>query len=353
VQSSIGNWGNSIWDENVANEEQFQRLGDIRANNQWGVTKLGAGISKGLVLAGTTFVDGTLGLAYGLGSAINSWSKGDGFMQGASKLWDNEISNAMSDINKKMEEWLPNYRTQAETEGPWYKNLDTMNFWADTFIKNLGFTVGAFYSGAAWTKGLKALKILKGGFGHEVVGSLLSAINEGRVEANHNVGDWLQLQTMQLEDAKKKALGQLSTDDPLYYTNVALIENSYKKQMEDLNDRAAAMGNGILLANTVLLSYTNFKTFGKMYSQGAKNAARVAAGQSKRDLAKRVTLQEGKYAFEDITKKEAVLKGLQTGAREGLEEMNQAWISETMGNYKSPDSPDAYYRAMLDEDANI
>jgi purine nucleoside permease len=113
------------------------------------------------------------------------------------------------------------------------------------------------------------------------------------------------------------------------------------------------MGNGILLANTVLLSYTNFKTFGKMYSQGAKNAARVAAGQSKRDLTKRVTLQEGKYAFEDITKKEAVLKGLQTGAREGLEEMNQAWISETMGNYKSPDSPDAYYRAMLDEDANI
>jgi hypothetical protein len=70
------------------------------------------------------------------------------------------------------------------------------------------------------------------------------------------------------------------------------------------------MGNGILLANTILLSYTNFKTFGKMYSQGAKNAARVAAGQSKKDLAKRVTLQEGKYAFEDITKKEAILKGL-------------------------------------------
>jgi hypothetical protein len=33
--------------------------------------------------------------------------------------------------------------------------------------------------------------------------------------------------------------------------------------------------------------------------------------------------------------------------------MNQAWISETMGNYKSPDSPDAYYRALLDEDADI
>jgi hypothetical protein len=170
-------------------------------------------------------------LAYGLTQAINSWSQEEGFMKGASKLWDNEISNAMADINKQMEEWLPNYRTQAEIEGPWYKNLDTMNFWADTFIKNLGFTVGAFYSGAAWTKGLKALKILKGGLGHEVVGSLLSAINEGRVEANHNVGDWLQLQTMQLEDAKKKALGQLSTDDPLYYANVALIENSYKKQM--------------------------------------------------------------------------------------------------------------------------
>lgn len=357
IQSDLYNtkskWGDSMWDNTTANEEQFQRLGDVRANNQWGVAKLGAGISKGLILAGTTFVDGTLGLAYGLGSAITSWSQGEGFMKGASKLWDNEISNAMADINKQMEEWLPNYRTQAEIEGPWYKNLDTMNFWADTFIKNLGFTVGAFYSGAAWNKGLKALKILKGGLGQEVVGSLLSAINEGRVEANHNVGDWLQFQTMQLEDAKKKALGQLSTDDPLYYANVALIENSYKNQMQDLNDRAAAMGNGILLANTVLLSYTNFKTFGKMYSQGAKNAFKNAAGQSKRDLAKRITIQDGKYAFEDITKKEAVLKGLQTGAREGLEEMNQAWISETMGNYKSPDSPDAYYKALIDEDTNI
>ena len=37
------------------------------------------------------------------------------------------------------------------------------------------------------------------------------------------------------------------------------------------------MGNGILLANTVLLSYTNFKTFGKMYSQGAKNAFKNAS----------------------------------------------------------------------------
>jgi hypothetical protein len=33
--------------------------------------------------------------------------------------------------------------------------------------------------------------------------------------------------------------------------------------------------------------------------------------------------------------------------------MNQAWISETMGKYKSPDSPDAYYRALLDENADI
>ena len=164
IQSSVGNWGESMWDNNVANEEEFQRLGDIRANNQWGVAKLGAGISKGLVLAGTTFVDGTLGFAYGLTQAVNSWSQGDGFLKGASKLWDNEISNALSDINKKMEEWLPNYRTQAEIEGPWYNNLDTMNFWADSFIKNLGFTVGALYSGAAWTKGLRALKILKGGF---------------------------------------------------------------------------------------------------------------------------------------------------------------------------------------------
>jgi hypothetical protein len=115
-----------------------------------------------------------------------------------------------------MEILLPNYQTKAEMEGPWYKNLDTMNFWADGLIKNLGFVVGAYYSGAAWTKALKAAKILNGALASEIVGSVLSGVNEGRVEANHNVGDWKTRETQMLDDATTKALQELSLQDPLY-----------------------------------------------------------------------------------------------------------------------------------------
>lgn len=343
VHSPLGNWGDSMWDESSANEEQFRQLGDIRANNQWAIAKLGAGISKGLILAGTTFLDGTVGLVYGMGSAIKEGE--------LSNLWNNDFSNAMASINQWSEEMMPNYRTQAEQENPWYKNLGTMNFWADSFLKNMGFTVGALYSGKVWAAPLQALKLPA--VAGEVTGAMVSAVNEGRIEANNNVSDWKKLQEMQVEDAYQKAVAALLPDDPLYNTNLQFLAMNRDHQLQEIEERANAMGNGILLANTVLLSYTNFKTFGKMYSGGFKRAARDFADTEKRELSSRVAREGGKYAWQNYTTKEGVAAGLRTGLREGLEEMNQAWISETFGNAKAPDSPDAYYNALLDADADI
>ena len=343
VHSPLGNWGDSMWDESSANEEQFRQLGDIRANNQWAIAKLGAGISKGLILAGTTFLDGTVGLVYGIGSAIKEGE--------LSNLWNNDFSNAMASINQWSEEMMPNYRTQAEQENPWYKNLGTMNFWADSFLKNMGFTVGAMYSGKVWAAPLQALKL--SAVAGEVTGAMVSAVNEGRIEANNNVSDWKKLQEMQVEDAYQKAVAALLPDDPLYNTNLQFLAMNRDHQLQEIEERANAMGNGILLANTVLLSYTNFKTFGKMYSGGFKRAARDFADTEKRELASRVAKEGGKYAWQNYTTKEGVAAGLRTGLREGLEEMNQAWISETFGNAQAPDSPDAYYNALLDADADI
>ena len=57
AQSSVGNFGQSYWDPKTTTLEGTRRAGDIRANNQWAIAKLGAGIGKGAVLAGTTFLD--------------------------------------------------------------------------------------------------------------------------------------------------------------------------------------------------------------------------------------------------------------------------------------------------------
>ena len=73
----------------------------------------------------------------------------------------------------------------------------------------------------------------------------------------------------------------------------------------------------------------------------------------KKDWAGRVAKEGGRYVFNEYTKGEGIKQGLKTAAREGLEEMNQAWITETAGNYQVPDSPDAYYTAMLNPNSDI
>ena len=159
VQSPLANtnttWGESIFDNKTANQADFEHLNNVRAYNQPWYAQLGAGLLKGVGLAGSTFIDGTLGLVVGTTEAI---SPGD-----ISKLWDNEVSNGLHNFNQAMEEWLPNYSTEEEQNRPSYANLGPMTFWADSFLKNMGFTVGALYSGGIWTKGLKlAGKALQG-----------------------------------------------------------------------------------------------------------------------------------------------------------------------------------------------
>ena len=187
VQSPLANtntaWGESIFDNKTANQADFENLSDVRAYNQPWYAQLGAGLAKGVVLAGTTFLDGTLGLIFGAGTAI-----GEGRWSG---LWDNDFSRAMNVINEAAEQMLPNYYTEAEQEQPWYENIFTANFLGDKFIKNLGFTVGAFYSGNVYSKGLGAImKAVKAGskatsMVTSGVGSVISSVNEGSIEALH------------------------------------------------------------------------------------------------------------------------------------------------------------------------
>lgn len=53
----------------------------------------------------------------------------------------------MQQVNEWSESALPNYYTDAEQNDPWYENIFSANFIGDKFLKNLGFAVGAAYSG--------------------------------------------------------------------------------------------------------------------------------------------------------------------------------------------------------------
>jgi hypothetical protein len=129
-----------------------------------------------------------------------------------SGLWDNDLSNAFKAVNEWSEEVLPNYYTNEEQERPFIENIFTANFIGDKFIKNLGFTVGAFYGGGAWTKPLQAGKIARTiatvakstkapAIVSSAVGTTISALNESRIEALNNATDWEKFQIAKLDDS--------------------------------------------------------------------------------------------------------------------------------------------------------
>lgn len=338
-------WGESRFDNRSATEAEFQNLGDVRAENQSGISKIANGLAKGAVLAGTTFLDGTVGLAYGIGTAINEgrWSG----------LWDNDFSKAMQEVNEWSEQAIPNYYSSRELNAPWYENIFTANFIGDKFIKNLGFTVGALYSGlgeSAILQGVGKLA-MKGAIGlgksfstvktiakasnivASGVGAFTSALNEGRIEALNNSKDWFNYQKSLLDDA----FGV--TDDDTSYLSEEEFSN-YNALLEKLSDDRLKMGNADLLMNLPILLASNILEFGKLYSGGFKTAKKAT----------NIVGKLGNYSSA-LTKKRLVPQVLKNALSEGTEEISQKAASNIAGDYYGTDVNN-FYKSLTDREAS-
>lgn len=358
-------WGESMFDEPTATEAQFQELGDIRANNQPWYAQIGAGLAKGAILAGTTFLDGTVGLIFGAGTAI-----GEGRWSG---LWDNDFSKAMQSVNEWSEQALPNYYTRAEQEQPWYENIFTANFLGDKFIKNLGFTVGAFYSGGVTAAGLKVTKLpqLIGAIAksskapaivNTAVGATISAVNEGRIEALNNSKDWFELHKAQLDDSLGERLNAIQAEYEAnagkelvrsgvegnqfadlayvkYQDAIAREREAYNVALGKLNEDRLKMGNADLLMNIPILTASNIIQFGKLYANGFKTARKAT----------NIVGKAGEYAA-GTTRLGAATAITKGALSEGTEEMAQGAASRIAGNYYSTDVNN-FYKSKTDPEA--
>jgi hypothetical protein len=243
--------GESVYDTGITSLTQLDNLANTRGELQPWYAQIGAGLAKGAVLAGTTFADGILGTIVGLGNAAATGT--------FSGFWDNPFSNAMQQVNEWSESALPNYYTDAEQNDPWYENIFSANFIGDKFLKNLGFAVGAAYSGkisAGATSRLlglnKARQAFKGAVTAsgealspnaalqayregdlfldgvrlteelardakklkmaeptlKLTGAFSGALGEARIEAIQNSKDWFELHKQQLDDAQAKVAAQ-------------------------------------------------------------------------------------------------------------------------------------------------
>ena len=127
---------------------------EVRAQRQTSASKWGNASVKMLGLTGTTLVDNTLGTVVGLGNGVAEMARGGNFGEG---FINNPVSAALYDLTKKAEKEFPNYYTRKEQHSPWYQNLGTANFWADTILKNTGFALGAYLSGMGISYGMSGL----------------------------------------------------------------------------------------------------------------------------------------------------------------------------------------------------
>jgi hypothetical protein len=335
----------SMFDEDITSATQLDNLANTRGELQPWYAQIGAGLAKGVILAGTTFLDGTLGLVLGGAQAI---AEGRG-----SALWDNPFSKAMQSINEWSEEALPNYYTDAERNEPWYENIFTANFLGDKFIKNLGFTVGAFYGGGVTAAGLKATKlpqiigaIAKSSRAPAIVtssvGATVSAVNEGRIEALNNSTDWFNLHKTQLDDqhtARLQAIDGMYLDPEMHNRMIAQENANYEATLGKLTEDRLKMGNADLLMNIPILTASNLIQFGRMYANGFKTARKAT----------NIVGKAGEYATGRTTGK-GIARATLSPLSEGLEEISQGAASRISGNYYE-DDVNNFYKAKIDPQA--
>lgn len=335
----------SSYDEDITSASQLDNLANTRGELQPWYAQIGAGLAKGVILAGTTFLDGTLGLVLGGAQAI---AEGRG-----SALWDNPFSKAMQSINDWSEEALPNYYTDAERNEPWYENIFTANFLGDKFIKNLGFTVGAFYGGGVTAAGLKATKlpqiigaVTKSSRAPAIVtsgvGATISAVNEGRIEALNNSTDWFNLHKTQLDDqhtARLQAIDGMYLDPEMHNRMIAQENANYEATLGKLTEDRLKMGNADLLMNIPILTASNLIQFGRMYANGFKTARKAT----------NIVGKAGEYATGRTTGK-GIARATLSPLSEGLEEISQGAASRISGNYYE-DDVNNFYKAKIDPQA--
>lgn len=216
-------WGRSSYDNPTANEFEFSKLGDIRAENQPWYSKLASGVGKGVVLAATTALE-TAGLVYGVGQMASNAFEGKNILSG---LWDNPITNALKSLNDAAEDWMPNYYTQAEREDPW-GHIFSANFIGDKLLKNFGFMVGAFYGGIPASSllgkaGVGIARTAEGGWWAGKTGT--SAVKAARRELS----------------AEMQGLGKKFNEIAAEYSDDVIGKaGAYGKEIEGLSEEAAA-----------------------------------------------------------------------------------------------------------------
>ena len=355
--------GDSSYDEDITRLDQAYDINEYRAQKQPWYSQLANGALKMLTTAGTTVVDNTAGLLAGVVQGINNLGDDDpktGFWSG---MWNNDVTNAMADIQDKMEEIAPNYMSNWEQNAAFYERMfsgaGAANFWGNDILKNAGFTIGSiatlYLTGGTGNlfKGASSL----GKFARWAANSFISSIGESSLESLMAYRDNKKIMENNLK-VRTTALQQNIEDE--FQDNIAngMSEQDaldiYNYKMQQLNNDKAnyqeAMeadlinaSNAVLAANMAALTVSNNLTLGSMIRGGYGNAkslldkavrtvdGKAVSNTSTKDIAKGLLNGTLKFETPKITAGAAKVGAhwAATSTQEGLEEGIQNIASTT------------------------
>ena len=290
---------------------------EIWAQKQgWG-SKMINGVSKGLLLTGTTFLQGTVGLVNGL----VQWGADGKF----ASFYDNEFNRNLDELNKSAENYLPNFYTNEEKSADWYSPdyWMTGNFLWDGVVKNMGFAAGAYLTGGVYSAALKGLAALPGASRLLSMGRAAEAVamsEEALLTAQKGTQAYSELKALSdsylktyniLDKGHRAVVAGLSTTGEAgfeAYQNLNNFRNEkiqeYKDAnggmaptgpaLEKINKLADNVGNASFLGNVALLSATNYIQFPKILGSSYK-AEKGIINNVTREIGDITTDAAGKY----------------------------------------------------------
>jgi hypothetical protein len=389
-------FGHSTYDKEASTLADVEDLEDLRGRNQSGLLQLTNGAIKFGGTAASSFVDGTVGVLWGLGAAV---AEGD-----LSAFYNNAYAEASKDFRDGMEKWFPNYRETEEREnyekGEWYKNILTANFFGDHVMKTAGYTVGAVAAGSAAVKALSLAGRFVNPTVARVTATSLSSSSEAALMANEAFNDNLKEGSKLLNTAASQELNTLTEDylsirssletelkglddmDKADELAAALgedkdagafkkvrderrgeilkalkeLEKDYTERANNLKEqqaiteaevysRAKDAGDKVFLANMALLGVSEYFSVGRLYE-------RLAKGKISSDAKSLIDIVQHRAKVDKEITKRAIKQAAYEPIQEGLiEEGGQSMIDETVKAAYLTDDVEAYRDALRNKES--
>lgn len=336
-------------DPNVVTPYDLPNLNDTRTANQGTFSSLGNSFAKFVGKTGLNIVGGTVGTAYGVGSAIanGEWSK----------IWDNSFADKIEEADNKLDNIFKVYKSSDYEQSNFLQKafLHPLQFTDDT-SDALSFTAGAILtelasqglaSATVVPKALRYLKFLGEGAEAAEATSQLSTLGRAQKIAGQFGTSVRQLATGASYESMVEARQATMTLRNKMYADYAKEhgdEPMPESVKNDIDERLSNAGLFSYFSNLALVGTTNILEFPKIFGSGFKSA-KAAEGAIVRNAETGLYDNVGKKAFKDLSLGEKALIIGKNPFHEGVvEEGLQNVIQNTNQQYfDRKNNPDAKF----------